>query len=88
MTSVRVKGTLYKENYVICLNAHPIEFGMIRFIVIQNNNPYLLFHKLSVRSYEKHLCAYCVQETKEVGIINQNSLMIFLPTVINMSSDG
>lgn len=88
VTSVRVKGTLYKEKYVICLNAHPIEFGIIRFISVENNDIHLLFHKLSVRSYEKRLSAYCIEETKEVGIINQNVLKVFLPIVINNSTDG
>ena len=87
--SVRVKGTLYKENYVLVIkNDQNIEFGKIQFILISNDNTvYFLYNKLHMRKKEKHLGAFCIEETEHLGVINQNDLNFYCPTVINNFSD-
>lgn len=86
VSSVRVNGTLYKENYIILINEH--EFGKIKYIVVTGIEVKFLYFKLKTRKIEKHLGACCVQETDDTEIIDQKDLLKHSPTVINQCSDG
>ncbi|KAJ8682346.1 hypothetical protein QAD02_018138 [Eretmocerus hayati] len=90
VASVRTKGTIYKENYVICIKneQNEPEFGKIKLILVHEMNVIFLFFKLEVKKFNKHLAAYRVEETKDTGIVNQDTLKIFLPQVLHLLPDG
>ena len=85
VSSVRVKGTLYKKDYIIRVGE---EFGKINAIAIEGENVYFLYHKLIIKFYDLHLCAYCIEATNNSNIINQNRLKNYHPTLVNRLSDG
>ena len=87
VTSVRVAGTLYKENYIISYKDININFAKIKFILVNKDSVYLLVFKLKIKKYEKHYGAFCVEETEETAILN-HSCCLPSPTVINILKDG
>ena len=84
VTSARVKGTLYKENYVIRIGK---EFGKISSIGVDGENVYFLYYKLKARHYDFHLAACIIEPTDDPDIVNQNCLNNYHPSLINRLSD-
>ena len=84
VSSVRVKGTLCTENYIIRIAEG---FGQIAGIATNENNVYFLYYKVKTNYFDPHLAAYCIETSRDPDIINNNRLVNYHPTLINRLSD-
>lgn len=83
----KINGTHYSIGNVIRLNSETISFGRIKHIITKLSKTYFIYHILKIMRYSSHLNAYKVEESTELGLINQEELLDYNVYIMHISSD-